>query len=1656
MTTPHTLEQLYLQHDGKVSDKWSIYLAEYEHLFAPYRTLELSVLEIGVQNGGSLEIWAKYFSSAKSIVGCDINEDCRLLVFDDPKISLIVGDANTDDIEQKILSKASGFDLVIDDGSHKSGDIVRSFARYFEHLSDDGLYIAEDLHCSYWQDFSGGLFDPFSSIAFFKRLTDIINQEHWGAGKARVDLLDSFYRHYEIRLQEDLLSHIHSIEFVNSICVVRKRSSERNLLGNRVVVGKIAPVWDGALLLNGSTNPERDQRENPWAIRPVPIEEDLIARMEEVVVLQQNLNLRNADIERISQASTQRELAHVSELSHVRQEIDAQSMELVNSEKTASEQLQRLFQDHESQKYALARAHAEREKHLQKELSQARLDLDIKSQQFLEYERVSLDSMRKLAQVQNQQILDQVNEHSKREQNYVSQLNQAQSENKSQLLASADREQNFLDRLQQLHAVQEQQKEDLKNKYAKKEKAYAAELALTKQRLEEQLHKLAVRERRIAQQLQATQQTCEQRKKEHSQKIVELDATFAHKIGAVRHAHESLVDRQKLEQHKLAQSYLARIDQANGELQLHLHRLDEREAAFSKQLDELNSEYAHQMELRTLERKNSEQSLHANLLAKQKEFAVVKQHSGELAAEYASALNELLWEIDAMRGNFSWRWTAFLRRAAALVGYQNEGASANVAHARINALIEKFRLHIPADKAFSKIDDSPLSSNTDTEAFNMILRDTVNAADTIEELFSYQDERFIRCAYRTILGRTPDADGLNYYLRRIRSGISKMEIVAQLGFSKEGKSKQVSLAGFNKAIKQYQRERKSFSVTLGGWLGVEHNSLARNVRIVENKMYLLDEYSKGKFFALDEAIRRLEKISQIQERAQIQLQRGLQPFRKSVEHAAIGAVLDKHPLLSALTSEPMEVDARVEEVLPPVVVKPPLAEPADSGVTASVVILTKNAGSIFKEVLASALNQDVPWTYEVLVIDSGSSDGTLDFIRQYPQVRLVEIKPTEFGHGKTRNFGVSISKGKYVAMLTHDAMPLNSSWLRNLVAPFEKDMQVAGVFGRHKAYADHSPYIKRDMEMHFDGFLQWPAIMGIEDPARYVREEGYRQVLHFFSDNNACIRKSVWEKIPYPNVNFAEDQLWAKAIMEAGYKRAYANDAVVYHSHDYSIKDTFRRSFDESRALKSLLGYDLCPTAKHGIAQIYACAKSDLKFLSGYAGLSTKAALAFKTPFLHVAKQTGWYVGRYQGRLRGPLFWLFSLDGAKKRKSNLSMFNKIKSVFATKDAVGEQQPDFVPPPIELKSLNSAGNKTDVIGFYDFVITKDAGTLPVSSSAVKGLTINWLIPDFGIGSGGHLNIFRFISMLEKRGYKNTICIVGSNKQESPLRAKEAICKHFFELEAHVVFGVETLAPAYYSFATSWITAYALRGFGQTVHKLYFVQDFEPAFYSRGSEYDFAEETYKFGFHGICAGSWLSKKLSADYGMKCQSVGFSFDRDLYQQTLRREPNKLRVFCYCRPPTIRRGWESAMLALSLVGQKLPDVEFIFAGWDMSNYYFPYPHLNAGVCSLKELPDLYSQCDVALVFSFTNLSLLPLELMACGCIVVSNRAPNTEWLLNDENSVIPASSSPRSVADAMIDILENPVKRRDLARAAKDFASLTVWEVEGEKMASILTELV
>jgi len=316
----------------------------------------------------------------------------------------------------------------------------------------------------------------------------------------------------------------------------------------------------------------------------------------------------------------------------------------------------------------------------------------------------------------------------------------------------------------------------------------------------------------------------------------------------------------------------------------------------------------------------------------------------------------------------------------------------------------------------------------------------------------------------------------------------------------------------------------------------------------------------------------------------------------------------------------------------------------------SVVILTKNPGDIFKKVLTEVVAQDTPWPFEVLVVDSGSRDGTIEFSKHVEGVRLIQISPEQFGHGRTRNFGIANTSGEFVAMLTHDALPANRQWLQEMVSAADSSPEVAGAFGRHLPYPEASPYMKRDLKLHFDHFLQWPTVMGIEDPERYAREAGYRQVVHFFSDNNACLRRSVWEKIPYPDVDFAEDQLWAKQAVESGFKRAYADKAAVYHSHDYSVWDTLRRSFDESKALKRLFGYELCPSFAHGAYQVYACSKRDWGYLKSVDSYSYWSWLGLSTPFLHLAKQTGFYLGQRSDRLGNIVHRLLSLDNALKRQ----------------------------------------------------------------------------------------------------------------------------------------------------------------------------------------------------------------------------------------------------------------------------------------------------------------------------------------------------------------------------------------------------------------------
>ena len=362
-------------------------------------------------------------------------------------------------------------------------------------------------------------------------------------------------------------------------------------------------------------------------------------------------------------------------------------------------------------------------------------------------------------------------------------------------------------------------------------------------------------------------------------------------------------------------------------------------------------------------------------------------------------------------------------------------------------------------------------------------------------------------------------------------------------------------------------------------------------------------------------------------------------------------------------------------------------------------------------------------------------------------------------------------------------------------------------------------------------------------------------------------------------------------------------------------------------------------------------------------------------------------------------------------------------------------------------------KNHLIDYYDFLGNRLFGP-PIASGSIPVNTINWVVPPFGYGSGGHLNIFRFVQFLEEDGFDCRIVVVGEPQPLSASQASKQINEWFFQLNAEVYLGIESAPPAQITIATSWTTAYYVKAFQSTVHRCYFIQDFEPYFYPLGAEYAWAEATYTFGFFGITAGTWLKDKLAKEFGMRTEAFGFSFDQHIYAPRECTAPTARSVFFYARPPTPRRGFEMGLLVLNEVVRRLPDVQVIFAGWDISNYHIPFAHQNCGSLSLNELPDIYSQCKAALVLSFTNLSLLPLELMACGTPVVSNRAPCTEWLLNDRNSRL-APPTVDALADALCTVLEDPNEAARLRQGGFATAAATDWRMEARKVGDVLRSL-
>ena len=315
----------------------------------------------------------------------------------------------------------------------------------------------------------------------------------------------------------------------------------------------------------------------------------------------------------------------------------------------------------------------------------------------------------------------------------------------------------------------------------------------------------------------------------------------------------------------------------------------------------------------------------------------------------------------------------------------------------------------------------------------------------------------------------------------------------------------------------------------------------------------------------------------------------------------------------------------------------------------TIIIPTKNGGDRFGEVLEAIRNQKTDYQYEIVVVDSGSSDDTVLFAKANNCI-VQEIRPEEFGHGKTRNLAASLGTGEYICVLTQDAVPADSHWLDNLIAAMKAHPHAAGAFGRHLPYADCNMPDQQLLENLFNNFLTsqeenagnpaWRIFkLDGDNKAKFEEDLDFQQFTAFFSDNNSCLRRSVWEKIPYDDVNYAEDQVWAKTILRAGYEKLYVDDARVYHSHNYPLSEYGKRYFDDFKAVYRTYGAVYCNDRKEYWHKVLG----DTKYQFGYIRRRSDLSLADKLSWIPYCYKRNKL--RYQAAMDAVAY--FSLDKEK-------------------------------------------------------------------------------------------------------------------------------------------------------------------------------------------------------------------------------------------------------------------------------------------------------------------------------------------------------------------------------------------------------------------------
>lgn len=204
------LEKYFRLNDKRIIHKWQHYFDIYDRHFCKYRNKDIVILEIGVSQGGSLQMWKDYFGDRAKIFGIDINPICKEL--EEENIKIFIGSQSDRIFLSDLKTKIPPIDILIDDGGHSMTQQIVSYEELFNHIKEDGVYLCEDLHTSYWFEYGGGYKRRGTFIEYSKNFIDSINAYHSHQKKLKVD---SFTK------------SVYSIHYYDSIIVIEKKRKEK-------------------------------------------------------------------------------------------------------------------------------------------------------------------------------------------------------------------------------------------------------------------------------------------------------------------------------------------------------------------------------------------------------------------------------------------------------------------------------------------------------------------------------------------------------------------------------------------------------------------------------------------------------------------------------------------------------------------------------------------------------------------------------------------------------------------------------------------------------------------------------------------------------------------------------------------------------------------------------------------------------------------------------------------------------------------------------------------------------------------------------------------------------------------------------------------------------------------------------------------------------------------------------------------------------------------------------------------------------------------------------------------------------------------------------------------------------------------------------------